>query len=255
MSAAAVVNQQPKRGLIGPFIVALMNPGRCRGPLVSAAAGILFLLAVAGCGTGNNGTPGNSFPTSTSASSPASSGSSLTPTPAATTPAPVAAVASTPAQQPSPVMSASTPVTLAIASIGVRTDLLHLGLQENGSLEVPKDIGDGAPASWYNGSPAPGTRGPSVILGHVNALGGNTGVFAELQKLKSGDEITVSRTDGSLAVFIVDGGARYSKNEFPTFEVYGNTESAELRLVTCDGYDPATGLFDDNYVIYAKLKT
>ncbi|MFM9431861.1 hypothetical protein ACFDR8_002777, partial [Arthrobacter sp. MP_2.3] len=30
---------------------------------------------------------------------------------------------------------------------------------------------------------------------------------------------------------------------------------AELRLITCDGYDPATQLFDDNYVIYAKLKT
>jgi len=92
------------------------------------------------------------------------------------------------------------------------------------------------------------------MLGHVNALGGNTGVFADLQKLKNGDEINVSRTDGSTAVFTVDRGALYSKNQFPTLEVYGNTPGAELRLITCDGYDPATGLFDDNYVIYAKLK-
>ncbi|MET4095543.1 sortase (surface protein transpeptidase) [Arthrobacter sp. UYCu712] len=151
-------------------------------------------------------------------------------------------------------MGASAPVTLSIPSIGVRTDLLHLGLRENGSLDVPQDNGSGAPASWYNGSPTPGERGPSVMLGHVNALGGNTGVFADLRKLTPGTEINVSRTDGTTAVFTVDRGAAYSKDSFPTVEVYGNTPGAELRLITCDGYDPATKLFDDNYVIYAKLK-
>ncbi len=151
-------------------------------------------------------------------------------------------------------MGASAPVTLSIPSIGVRTDLLHLGLEENGSLKVPEDIGSGTPGSWYDGSPTPGERGPSVILGHVNALGGNKGVFADLRKLIPGAEINVSRDDGSTAVFTVDRGALYPKNEFPTVEVYGNTDGAELRLITCDGYDPATGLFDDNYVIYATLK-
>ena len=151
-------------------------------------------------------------------------------------------------------LDASAPATLSIPSIGVRTDLLHLGLEENGSLKVPQDTGNGAPASWYNGSPTPGERGPSVMLGHVNALGGNKGVFAELRRLTPGAEIDVLRTDGSIAVFTVERGALYSKSDFPTLEVYGNTPGAELRLITCDGYDPATGLFDDNYVIYAKLK-
>ena len=150
-------------------------------------------------------------------------------------------------------LTRSEPVTLTIAAIGVRTDLLKLGLRENGSLDVPP-TSSGAPASWYNGSPTPGERGPSVMLGHVNALGGATGVFADLRKLTPGIEISVSRADGTTAVFTVDHGAQYSKNNFPTLEVYGNTPGAELRLITCDGYDPATGLFDDNYVIYAKLK-
>ncbi len=35
--------------------------------------------------------------------------------------------------------------------------------------------------------------------------------------------------------------------------MYGNTEGSELRLITCDGYDPFTGAFDDYYVVYAKL--
>ncbi len=152
-------------------------------------------------------------------------------------------------------LPASAPVTLTIPSIGVKTELLHLGLEENGSLQVPQDTGQGAPASWYNDSPTPGERGPSVMLGHVNALGGHSGVFADLQKLRAGDEITVTRTDGSIAAFEVYRGALYSKNSFPTLEVYGNTRASELRLITCDGYNPATGEFDDNYVIYAKLIT
>ena len=164
------------------------------------------------------------------------------------------APAADPAVDQPPVLGRSVPVTLSIPSIGVRTDLLHLGQRENGSLQVPEDTGKGAPASWYDGSPTPGEHGPSVMLGHVNALGGATGVFADLRKLTPGTEIRVSRADGSTAVFTVDRGALYSKNSFPTLEVYGNTRGAEIRLITCDGYDPATGLFDDNYVIYGKLK-
>jgi sortase (surface protein transpeptidase) len=152
------------------------------------------------------------------------------------------------------VLDASDPVSFSIPVIGAGSDLLSLGLRENGSLEVPPD-GPGAPASWYNDSPTPGERGPSVLLGHVNATDGGPGVFADLRSLKPGDQIEVKRADGSTAVFAVTRGEQYPKAEFPTQEVYGNTEGAEIRLITCDGYDPATGEFDDNYVIYAELVT
>lgn len=224
------------------------NPGRRGGPLASAACGILLLLSLAGCASGTvDAGPSPSAPASVSAEANSASPSQAPSAPPSVTP-------SVPGEEQFPVLSESAPVTLSIPSIGIRTDLLHLGLRDNGSLEVPEDTGNGAPASWYNGSPTPGERGPSVMLGHVNALGGNTGVFADLRKLTPGTEIDVYRADGSVAVFTVERGALYSKNEFPTLEVYGNTPGAELRLITCDGYDPDTGLFDDNYVIYAKLK-
>ncbi|WP_427115882.1 sortase domain-containing protein [Pseudarthrobacter scleromae] len=227
-----------------------MNSGRRGGPWATAAAGLLLLLALGGCGTADSVAPDAGAPPS------ASVAASAAPTLAAASPAMPAPAVSAPApaaSQPA-VLSRSEPVVLEIPAIGVRTDLLKLGLRENGSLEVPQDSGSGAPASWYNGSPAPGERGPSVMLGHVNSPSGRGGVFADLRKLTPGAEINVSRTDGSIAVFTVDRGALYSKNDFPTLEVYGNTAGPELRLITCDGYDPATGLFDDNYVIYAKLK-
>jgi hypothetical protein len=210
------------------------------------AAGVLLLLTLAGCGAATTGVPdaGSAPPSSATASA------------AATTAAPVpsqSSPAAAPAASEPAVLPRSEPVTLDIPAIGLRTNLLKLGLRENGSLDVPP-TGSGAPASWYNGSPTPGERGPSVMLGHVNALGGATGVFADLRKLTPGTDIQVSRADGTTAVFTVDHGAQYSKDTFPTLEVYGNTPGAELRLITCDGYDPATRLFDDNYVIYAKLK-
>ena len=224
--------------------------GRRGGLAASAAAGVLLLLALAGCAAGTSGTPdAGAMPSAAASPSLAASPPTAPSSPTAPSPAAPAAAA-----QQLPVLGASVPVTLSIPAIGVRTDLLHLGLRENGSLEVPQDTGSGAPASWYNGSPTPGERGPAVMLGHVNALGGAKGVFADLRKLTPGTEISVSRTDGSTAVFTVERGALYSKNEFPTLEVYGNTPGAELRIITCDGYDPATGLFEDNYVIYAKFK-
>ena len=223
-----------------------------RGSFVaSTAAGVLLLLSVAGCAVGTSDTPDAGVPPSASASSSVAASPPSAPSPASAAPLPTSSEAGA---QKLPATGASVPVTLSIPAIGVRTDLLHLGLRENGSLEVPQDTGSGAPASWYNGSPTPGERGPAVVLGHVNALGGGSGVFKDLRKLAPGTEINVSRTDGSTAVFTVERGALYSKNEFPTLEVYGNTPGAELRLITCDGYDSATGIFDDNYVIYAKLK-
>ncbi|GKV72723.1 MAG: class F sortase [Arthrobacter sp.] len=225
-----------------------MNSGRRGGLRATTAAGLLLLLALGGCGTAETGTPDAGAPPSASAAA------SSAPAPAAASPAMPAPAAPAPAAPGPAALPRSEPVVLEIPAIGVRTDLLKLGLRENGSLEVPQDTGSGAPASWYNGSPTPGERGPSVMLGHVNSPSGRGGVFADLRQLTPGTEINVSRTDGSIAVFTVDRGALYSKNDFPTLEVYGNTAGPELRLITCDGYDPDTGLFDDNYVIYAKLK-
>nr|WP_081745060.1 class F sortase [Arthrobacter sp. H14] len=179
---------------------------------------------------------------------------SATPAVPAPTQTPTAPAPGAPAPTLLPVLSASDPVSFTIPAIDAGSELLSLGLRDNGSLEVPP--GDpGAPASWYNDSPTPGERGPAVLLGHVNATDSGPGVFADLRKLKAGDTIDVLREDGTTATFVFDRGEQYAKDEFPTQTVYGNTEGSELRLITCDGYDPDTGEFDDNYVVYAKLVT
>ncbi|WP_246165476.1 class F sortase [Arthrobacter yangruifuii] len=158
----------------------------------------------------------------------------------------------TPTADQDPVLAPSAPVSLSIPSTGTASELLRLGLRKDGSLEVPPEP-PGSPAGWYTGSPTPGERGPAVLLGHVNATGGGEGVFAGLRSLKPGDRIDIAREDGTTAAFTVDRAEQYGKDDFPTLAVYGNTADAQLRLITCDGYDPATGTFDDNYVVYATL--
>ncbi|WP_276308009.1 class F sortase [Arthrobacter ruber] len=192
----------------------------------------------------------------TGCAGPAADVSSAQPLPSASASA-TRSAAAPPAEVPAvglEVLPASTPVSLSIPSTDTSTELISLGLQNDRTLEVPPED-PGAPAGWYNLSPTPGERGPAVLLGHVNATGGGPGVFAKLRELKVGDTIEVTREDGSTATFEFQRGEQYEKDTFPTQEVYGNTEGAELRMITCDGFDLETGLFDDNYVVYASLRT
>ena len=150
------------------------------------------------------------------------------------------------------VMPEAAPTSVSIPSINAESELIALGLNADGTIEVP-GTAPGSPAGWYTGSPTPGELGPAILLGHVNATGGGPGVFADLRDMSSGDVIDVKRADGSTVSFRFTKGEQYSKSSFPSDSVYGNTPNAELRLITCDGFNSETGEFDDNYVVYAEL--
>lgn len=213
------------------------------------AAGVATLLVlVTGCAaTGGTAAP-ESSPQAVEAPAPAPS---ATPSPQ---PEPVADQASL-ADQPPEValaMPSSAPVRLSIPVIGVESDLLYTGLLGDGTLEVPPGD-EGSPASWYDGSPTPGSAGPAVLLGHVNSLTDATGIFYNLRDLVPGDRMTVTREDGSIATFEVYSNEDYAKVEFPTKKVYYPVPGAELRLITCDGYNKVTRTYENNRVVYAKL--
>ncbi|MDJ0362558.1 class F sortase [Rhodococcus sp. H29-C3] len=147
-------------------------------------------------------------------------------------------------------LSASTPVRIEIPAIGVDSDLIGLGLQADGTMEVPSG---GFPGGWYNGSPTPGEMGPSIVAGHVD-WGGDPGIFYRLRELNSGDSVIVSRQDDSVLTFTVSDIEQYPKAEFPTASVYGDIDYAGLRLITCGGaFDSDAASYDDNIVVYAAL--
>jgi sortase (surface protein transpeptidase) len=141
------------------------------------------------------------------------------------------------------------PAELAIPALGVRSELIELGLEPDRTVEVPEDPDL---AGWYTGGPKPGQTGPATIIGHVDSATG-PGVFHRLDELGPGEEIAVRRTDSSVVRFAVYRIERHPKDAFPTEVVYGDTDGAELRLITCGGdFDRAAGSYQDNVIIFAS---
>lgn len=151
------------------------------------------------------------------------------------------------------VLAASIPTKLTIPAIGVTSSLLRLGLNSDRTVQVPPLARD-SQAGWYEDSPTPGELGPSLILGHVDSAEYGPGVFFKLGALRPGDTVSINRADHSTAVFRIDRVVSYPKDHFPTIEVYGNTDHAALRLITCGGkFDFSTHNYENNIVAYASL--
>jgi Sortase domain len=177
------------------------------------------------------------------------------PRPAAPWPAaPIVPAATSPRAAPSPRRSpageSGPPVRMAIPSIGVRSRVVPLGLNPDGTLEVPTDY---AVAGWWSGGTRPGDVGPAVIVGHVDSRSGPA-VFYRLRDLRPGNRIVVWRRDGSVVRFVVERLQQLPKSGFPTQEVYGEVPYVGLRLVTCGGaFDRSTGHYVDNVIVFARV--
>jgi Sortase domain len=173
------------------------------------------------------------------------SGAATTPDPPAGPPPAASAdvLAATP-------LGGAPPVRVRIPAIDVDSALIGLGLQTDGTLQVPAD---GSVAGWFTGAPTPGERGPAVIAAHVD-WNHAPGVFFRLRDLEPGDDVSVDRADGSTARFVVLGVEQYPKDTFPTERVYGDIDHAGLRLITCGGsFDRTARSYRDNVVVYAGL--
>jgi sortase (surface protein transpeptidase) len=141
------------------------------------------------------------------------------------------------------------PSRLAIPSIGVRTNVIRLGLNPDRTLGVPTDY---SVAGWYALGPKPGETGAAVIVGHVDSKEG-PGVFFRLGEVAPGDLLRVTSPNRVALRFRVYAVREYPKAAFPTALVYGQTAKAELRLITCGGpFDTATGHYLDNVVVFAR---
>lgn len=209
--------------------------GRTAAVLVAVAAAVLGLTACGSTPVVGSATPAEPVPVAPAASAPARPPVVVTPAPAPS----------------APPLSASAPEHLTIPSIGVSAGpLMSLGIDRAGGLEVPPDA---TTVGWFELGPTPGERGPAVVAAHVD-YAGVPGAFTRLHDVAEGDEVTVRRRDGTSAVFTAYRVDRYEKSAFPTEQVYGDTDGAELRLITCGGdFDRGSGQYRDNVVVYARL--
>ena len=149
-------------------------------------------------------------------------------------------------------LARSVPVSVRIPAIGVSAPVMKLGKNPDGTVQVPP-LADHNLTGWYQYGPAPGQPGPAVILGHVDSATGIS-VFYHLKDLRRGDRIYVTLANEKVTAFAVDGVQKAAKDAFPTAAVYAEGDYPALRLITCGGpFDPTTGHYLDNIVIYAHM--
>ena len=140
------------------------------------------------------------------------------------------------------------PLRLRIPAIAVDAPLVPLGLNDDGTLEVPRY----EDAGWYTGGSRPGEIGPSVIAAHVDSTTGPA-VFYRLHDLEPGDEVFVDYPDVTVG-FVVRDARSVTKTRFPTQQVYGATPAPELRLLTCAGdFDRKGRTYTANLIVWADL--
>jgi hypothetical protein len=160
-----------------------------------------------------------------------------------------------PAGARGPALHQSLPVSVAIPTIGVKSKLLRLGRNNDGTMAVPNLITSAGEAAWYKYSVTPGQIGTAVIEGHVDSYQGPA-VFFRLGALRPGNRINVTLADGITAVFRVTGVREYAKDKYPANTVYAPVNYAALRLITCGGgFNAVTGHYLNSVVVFASLVT
>ncbi|MGW9299231.1 MULTISPECIES: class F sortase [Streptomyces] len=177
--------------------------------------------------------------------------SAAAPPAAASAPASSAPAPTTTHGQASATDAPAAPTQVTIPSLKISSSLMRLGLNADGTVEVPP-AEKGMTAGWYSGGSVPGAPGPAVLIGHNDTRFGRA-VFHDLKDIRKGAEVLVRDREGTSVRFTVTGKETVSKKAFPTERVYGTTKGSTLRLVTCDGAFDAEGHPVDNLIVYAEL--
>ena len=143
------------------------------------------------------------------------------------------------------------PTRVVISSIGVDAQVESVGKTAEGAMSTPKAL---ANLGWYSLGAKPGASGNAVFAGHVNNSLGFRGVFKELSKIKEGDTVEVRGAGGAKLTYTVESITSYKENEAPLRDIFANSGSPGVALITCEGeWDEATSTFDNRLVVVARL--
>jgi LPXTG-site transpeptidase (sortase) family protein len=134
-----------------------------------------------------------------------------------------------PAATPTPAAPTATAVPVVIRRVFARAIGLDAEVVEskivNGEWQVPRFV-----AGHLQGTSVPGSGGNIVLSGHVQSItAGN--VFARIDKLQIGDEVTLRTTAGEVVYRIRD--KNIVKND--DLSVVQSGQDEELTLITCTG--------------------
>jgi LPXTG-site transpeptidase (sortase) family protein len=148
--------------------------------------------------------------------------------------------------------SPQSPKIVDIPSLDISARVTEVGLDKLGDIGTPSNITD---VAWYTGSSSPATVvGNALIVGHV----GTTrlpGVFANLYKLKSGNQIKVVMGDNVVHTYAVTASVSVpeAKLNMSTYLGYSGVTDRRLTLITCTGDFNASALsYNQRLVVSAE---
>ena len=148
-------------------------------------------------------------------------------------------------EQPEPVAA---PVGLQIPDLEVDAPVVDVGLEDDGGMEIPEDVGT---VGWYDLGVAPGAGGTAVIAGHVDSREQGPGAFWDIRTLDVDDIVTVDHEDGTASAWRVVARTSYPKAELPISDIFTRFGPSRLVLITCDGeFDRGERSYRDNVVVY-----
>ncbi len=162
-----------------------------------------------------------------------------------------------PTATPTPLPFDGSLARMIAPSVGIDHAIEEIGITNN-QLETPKD-GVGK-VGWYHIYDKPGFGENAVFAAHVN-YNFKQGPFANLAKIKAGDQVTVQMQDGPAYTYEVIFYQRYDVRTIPMGELIDAPSQPEgeewITLITCGGrfqqtHDNGLGEYLDRDVVIAK---
>jgi hypothetical protein len=153
-----------------------------------------------------------------------------------------------PALSAPPSPASGVPVRLSLPTLGVDAPVVPVGLESDGTMQIP----GAQEAGWYSPGRRPGAAtGSAVIAAHID-YGGRVGVFFRLPELQVGAEISVQDDEGTVHRFVVTERFQVGKADLPVEELFRTGGGPTLTLITCGGaFDPDERRYRDNIVVRA----
>jgi sortase (surface protein transpeptidase) len=130
-------------------------------------------------------------------------------------------------------VSSSLPRALYIDKINVAARLLQMNVNNDGTVQAPRNIFD---AGWYTGSVKPGELGAMFVDGHSSGSS-HLGLFGNLDSLAVGDTMQIEKGDGTRLVYKVAFKETVKLENVDmkkALKPYGNATKG-LNLMTCAG--------------------
>ncbi|WP_432560688.1 sortase domain-containing protein [Granulicoccus sp. GXG6511] len=148
-----------------------------------------------------------------------------------------------------PVRTAVVPTGLIIPDLDIDLPIAAVGVRPDGQMEVPENPWV---AGWYRYRAAPSDpTGAVVIAAHVDSRRFGIGPFAELSRLRPGQEVIVT-TEAGMVKYRVTDLEVIGKDALPLNQVFDRGGDPRLHLVTCAGaFSSRTG-WDSNLVVVAS---